>query len=40
MVKTDNGGMVSRHRMEKYAEAVHLYGTTIEGLKSLHGVSG
>lgn len=35
MVRSENGRMVSRRSMEKYAEAVHLYGTTVESLKSL-----
>jgi len=35
MVKKDNGGVMSRQGMEKYGEAIHLYGTTTEGLKSL-----
>lgn len=35
MVRTDNGGAMAHHSMEKYAEAVHLYGTTAESLKSL-----
>lgn len=35
MVRSENGRMVSRRSMEKYAEAVHLYGTTTESLKSL-----
>lgn len=35
MVKTDNGNTVSRRSMERYAEAIHLYGTTAESLKSI-----
>lgn len=35
MIKTNNGGTVSRRSMERYAEAIHLYGTTTESLKSL-----
>lgn len=35
MVRTESGRMVSRRSMEKYAEAVRLYGTTAESLKSL-----
>ena len=35
MVRTDNGKVMSRHSMEKYGEAVRLYGTTTEGIKSL-----
>lgn len=35
MIKTDNGGTASRRSMEKYSEAIHLYGTTPESLKSL-----
>lgn len=35
MVKTPGDRWVSRRSMEKYAEAVHLYGTTTEGLRSL-----
>lgn len=35
MVKTDKGGAMAYHSMEKYAEAVRLYGTTAESLKSL-----
>lgn len=35
MVKTDKGGAMAHHSMEKYAEAVRLYGTTAESLKSL-----
>lgn len=35
MVKTEKGGMVSRRSMEKYGEAIDLYSTTTEGLKSL-----
>ena len=35
MVRTDDGKVMSRHSMEKYGEAIHLYGTTTEGIKSL-----
>lgn len=35
MARTESGRMVSRRSMEKYAEAVRLYGTTAESLKSL-----
>lgn len=35
MMKTDNGSVVSRRSMDKYGEAIHLYGTTAESLKSL-----
>ena len=35
MVKTDNGRLVSRRSMEKYGEAIRLYETTAESLKSL-----
>ena len=35
MVRSENGRMMSRRSMEKYAEAVHLYRTTAESLKSL-----
>lgn len=35
MVRTDKGGAMAHRSMEKYAEAVHLYGTTAESLKSL-----
>lgn len=35
MIKTDNGNTVSRRSMERYAEAIHLYGTTAESLKSI-----
>lgn len=35
MARTKSGRMVSRKSMEKYAEAVRLYGTTTESLKSL-----
>lgn len=35
MVRTESGRMVLRRSMEKYAEAVRLYGTTAESLKSL-----
>lgn len=35
MVRTDKGGVMSHHSMEKYGEVVHLYATTSESLKSL-----
>ena len=35
MVRTDNGKVMSRHSMEKYGEAMHLYATTTESIKSL-----
>lgn len=35
MVRTDDGKVMSRHSMEKYGEAVRLYGTTTESIKSL-----
>jgi len=35
MVKMEDGSTVLRRSLEKYAEAVHLYGTTSESLKSL-----
>lgn len=35
MVKTDNGGTVLGRSMEKYSEALRLYGTTTESLNSL-----
>lgn len=35
MMRSENGRMVSRRSMEKYSEAVRLYGTTAESLKSL-----
>lgn len=35
MMKTANGKIVSRQSEEKYSEAVHLYGTTAEPLKSI-----
>ena len=35
MMKTANGKIVSRRSEEKYAEAVRLYGTTTEPLKSI-----
>ncbi|MEY8686585.1 hypothetical protein AB9N12_10790 [Bacteroides sp. AN502(2024)] len=35
MVQSESGRMVLRRSMEKYAEVVHLYGTTTESLKSL-----
>ncbi len=35
MIRTDDGKVMSRHSMEKYREAIRLYGTTTEGIKSL-----
>ena len=35
MMKTANGKTVSRRSEEKYAEAMHLYETTREALKSI-----
>lgn len=35
MIRTESGRMVSRRSMDKYSEAVRLYGTTTESLKSL-----
>lgn len=35
MVKTDKGNVMSRHSMGKYAEALQLYATTTESIKSL-----
>ena len=35
MIRTANGNIVSRRSMEKYEEAIHLYGTTTESVKSL-----
>lgn len=35
MVKTDNGKVMAHHSMEKYGEALHLYATTTESIKSL-----
>ena len=35
MMKTVNGKTVSRRSEEKYAEAIHLYETTTEALKSI-----
>lgn len=35
MVRTDNGKVMSRHSMGKYSEAMHLYATTTESIKSL-----
>lgn len=35
MMKTVNGKIVSRRSEEKYAEAIHLYETTTEALKSI-----
>ena len=40
MVKTDNGGTALGRSMEKYDEAIRLYGTTTESLKSLAGRFG
>lgn len=35
MTKTKNGKVMSRQSLEKYKEAVHLYGTTSESLNSI-----
>lgn len=35
MKKTEGGGVMAPHSMEKYREAMHLYATTTESLKSL-----
>lgn len=35
MKKTENGGTVASHSMEKYEEALHIYATTTESIKSL-----
>lgn len=35
MVRTDKGSVMSQHSMGKYAEALHLYATTTESVKSL-----
>lgn len=35
MKKTDNGGVMAPHSMEKYKEALNLYETTSESLKSI-----
>lgn len=35
MKKTENGGVMAPHSMEKYEEALHLYATTTESVKSL-----
>lgn len=35
MKKTENGGLMAPHSMGKYAEALHLYATTTESIKSL-----
>lgn len=35
MVQLDNGKTVSQRSMEKYSEAIHLFGTTTESVKSL-----
>ena len=35
MRKTENGGTVASHSMEKYKEAIHIYATTTESIKSL-----
>jgi len=35
MIRTERGRMVSRRSIDKYGEAVRLYGTTTESLKSL-----
>ena len=35
MKKTENGGIMAPHSMGKYAEALQLYSTTTESIKSL-----
>lgn len=35
MVKTESGSSMANHSMEKYKEALHLYATTTESVKSL-----
>lgn len=35
MKKTENGGIVAPHSMGKYGEALHIYATTAESIKSL-----
>lgn len=35
MKKTENGGIVASHSMGKYGEAMHIYATTAESIKSL-----
>ena len=35
MVKTESGRSMANHSMGKYKEALHLYATTIESVKSL-----
>lgn len=35
MKKTENGGIVASHSMGKYGEAMHIYATTTESIKSL-----
>jgi len=35
MIRTDSGKVMSRHSMGKYSEAMHLYATTTESIKSL-----
>ena len=35
MIRTANGNIVTRRSMEKYEEAIHLYGTPTESVKSL-----
>lgn len=35
MRKTENGGTIASHSMEKYEEAIHIYATTTESIKSL-----
>lgn len=35
MKKRENGGVMAPHSMEKYKEALHLYATTTESVKSL-----
>lgn len=35
MRKTENGGTIASHSMAKYEEAIHIYATTTESIKSL-----
>ncbi len=35
MKKTENGGTIASHSLEKYKEAMHIYATTTESIKSL-----
>lgn len=40
MVRTAGGGMMAQHSLEKYREAMHLYGTSTDSLKSIARRSG